>query len=768
MPSGTRGPPPWPGAHLAHGLAWWFAHQSIRTKLLAAAALIALPPVFLGLFADLRALGQLQANIQTADVSLVTTTGDVADSAIDDAISVGWAVADSVATLPLTPSVLDPKLQTLGSLDPQFVNVVVVDRSGNSVGERIPYGPGEGRVNLLDRPAVHRALAQNQAGVSPIQLGHRSGVREVAVAVPVRGTDGKPIGAVGLTLNLAYLRSRLAATSPSPNRAVIIADPTGQVALATGAVSESQLPANISNVPIVDSAIHSGSGFQSSGQFDDLSGSWYGVVQRSPRNKWIVAVVEPAGQAIAPITNAIAVDVAAFAIVLILAVAGSVYVSRQILGPLAALSRAADEWSRGNLDERVTIQTGDEFETLGETFNAMASSLAQTLGALRETERQLETERNRLRAVLDTSPVGIVVVDRQGHLMTINPAARTLVGIEPEWDRASVSDLVESHLYRPDGSRYPVSELPIVRSYREGVPVGSVEVLVRRPNGWQAHLLVNSAPIRSANGDTLGAVAVFVDISPLAEEERLRAEFVTSAAHEFRNPLTVIRGYAEVAMRDPSVQNTSVQNELTRILDAASRVERLAEALMGAAQLHLPALVLRTEVVDLANLLESTVSEFLSSGNANRRQISLKTRPAWASGDPSLLREALVDLLLQAVAVTPVDRPVEVSVNAWDGIATVAVTDFGPLVPAEEVESLFVPFVIPTGSVSSSVPGRPVLRLYLARRIAEESGGWMRARSSRDGTTVSLTLPRIEPPDTSGCLTNEVADTSNGAARGPT
>jgi two-component system phosphate regulon sensor histidine kinase PhoR len=720
-------------------------HHSIRVKLLAAVALIALPPVFLGLFADLRALAQLQANIQAADVSLATTTGGVVDSAIDDAISVGWAVENGVATLPQSPNVLDPKLQALAALDPQFVNIVVVDRDGNSVGEMIPYGPGEQRVNLMDRPAIQRALTQNEAGVSPINIGRRSGVREVGVAVPIRGNDGKPVGAVGLTLNLAYLRARLAAASPSPDRTLIVADPVGQVAVVNGAISQSQLPASIGNVPIVEGAMRSGSGFQSTGPFAGLPGSWYGVVQRSPRYGWTVAVIEPAGQATAPITNAIAVDVAAFVVVLILAVAGSVFVSRQILEPLAALSRAAGEWSRGNLDERVAIQTGDEFETLGETFNAMASSLAQTLRELRETERQLETERNRLRAVLDTSPAGIVVVDRRGRLSMINPAARTLLGAGPEWDGASVSDLVASHLFRPDGKRYPISELPIVRSFREGVSIGSVEVLVRRPNGWQAHLLVNSAPILSSKGDALGAVAVFVDISPLAEEERLRAEFVTSAAHEFRNPLTVIRGYAEIAMRDPLVQNTSVQYELARILDAASRVERLAEALMGAAQLHLPALVLRTELIDLARLVETTVSDFLAADSGVGRQILVRARPAWVNGDPSLLCEALVDLLIQAVAVTPAEHAIEVLVSAWDGIATMAVTDFGPPLSAEEVESLFVPFVIPTGTVSSGLAGRPVLKLYLARRIAEESGGWMRARCGPNGTTVSLTLPRAEP-----------------------
>jgi two-component system OmpR family sensor kinase len=237
-----------------------------------------------------------------------------------------------------------------------------------------------------------------------------------------------------------------------------------------------------------------------------------------------------------------------------------------------------------------------------------------------------------------------------------------------------------------------------------------------------------------------------VDISPLAEEERLRTEFVTSAAHEFRNPLTVIRGYAEIAKRDPQVQGSSVAHELDRILDAATRVETLADGLLRAAELHLPATVLRREVVDLARLSESTVHEFNETEAHDGHPFAVTAKPATVLGDPALLREAIVNLLRQAVAVTPSDKAIEVTVSTWDGIATLAVTDHGSEVPARELESLFAPFVL-TVAPAGNAQARPVLLLYLARRIIEESGGWMRARSSPRGTTVSFTLPRYQGPE---------------------
>src|SRR5207244_4040674 len=101
-------------------------------------------------------------------------------------------------------------------------------------------------------------------------------------------------------------------------------------------------------------------------------------------------------------------------------------------------------------------------------------------------------------------------------------------------------------IYHPDGTPLPVTDFPAVRALTHGVTTTADELVLRRPNGWELHFLANAAPLRDRNGTIVGAVSVLVDITVLVEEERLRREFVLSAAHEFRNPLTVIKGYAEV------------------------------------------------------------------------------------------------------------------------------------------------------------------------------------------------------------------------------
>jgi|GEM_PF-2271428 len=439
--------------------------------------------------------------------------------------------------------------------------------------------------------------------------------------------------------------------------------------------------------------------------------------------------------------------VGAFVVVILVEVVGTFYVAGQILAPVEAILHAATRWQGGDLSARIELTpTSPEFETLISSLNAVAAGLDQSRERVRETEQRLRLESTRLKAILDTSPAGILVMAPDETIKLSNPATDSLLGETFQPDVPAWKYDIVSHLYRPDGQRLRYEDLPIVQSLRTGAVVSGVEVIVRRINGWELHLLVNSAPIRNARGEIAGSVSAFFDVSALAEEERLRNEFVVSAAHEFRNPLTVIKGYAEVAMREPSIQSSPVSKELARILSAADRVERLADDLQHAAQMHLTPITLHKEVVNLAELAESVVRDHRSVDPNHVYMVTAKTPTIEVEGDPALLREALDDMVRQAASASPVGSKVEVRAWAWDGVSNLSVTDHGPPVAAEAVPVLFNPFS--PLATQQETQQRPVLLLYLAKRIIEESGGWIRGESNGNGTTVTVTLPRYIAPST--------------------
>lgn len=725
----------------------WNRPLSLRVKLIIAAVLVALPSFLLTLIGVAILVRQQRAEAPRADLATANTGAYLVDSAIDNAIAVGWLVAATPEAQTLSPSTLDPMLGRLRSVETQISDVVIFDAQGTSVGEMIPYPPGTPRQNASSQAFFRQALQANQPSVSGVETDPRSGRPSLVVGVPLQGPNGQPRGVVMVSLDLTRIQSRLAPVAENPPRVILVTDPNGRLALEVGGQKANQgtaVPAagaSFAGAPLIAQAIHAGAAVQQSARVPPLGASWLGASRASPRYHWIVAVLQPPMSAFDPLTSAAWFEFFALLLSVVLAIIAARYVSMRIIGPMRSLRRAARAWSRGDLDERVDIPGGDEFAQLGQTFNQMASSLSDSLRRLTDADVHLVNQRNRLRAILNTSPVGILVMDDDERVILANPAAETLLGETLVPDKPAREYEVISELRHGNGTPYRYDELPIVCALRTGDTVVGDEILIHHPNGWDEHLLVNAAPIRESDGRVIGSVAAFFDVSPLAEEQRLRTEFVVSAAQEFRNPLTVIKGYAEIAMRDPTVRETNVRDELERILRAAKRLATLADQVVHAAQLHLPALILHHEPLDLAELVTRATHEFEAKQTAGRYQITMETRSVQVEGDPKLLAEAVTDLLRQAAAAMPEGGPIEVCVSTWDGIATLAVTDHGEPVPQEKIPSLFRAFALPGHDAAGTE--RPNLLLYLAKRIVEESGGWIRAQSTPRGTTIAVTLPRL-------------------------
>ncbi|HUX87460.1 MAG TPA: cache domain-containing protein [Chloroflexota bacterium] len=720
---------------------YWQIPLSLRTKLLIAIALILLPTTALVLAGDVRDFGTTRAAILASDSSTAETVGTMVDATLDDAISVGQTIANAPTVRTMDPSRMDPYFDRLIPILLQFRTIAVVNLRGDVIESTTTGLATPSIFNVSDRQYFQQAIAYNMPRISNIIIGRETHRPISVAAVPIRDQADNPIGAVALAVNLEYFRARLWNVPLSSGRVIVITDPSGQLAFISDRWEVAQTPPNLSSATLIQDAIRGLPATQDSGSFPLLTGSQTGTAIVTPRYHWIVAVLQPTIVTNATTSRRIALDVASFALALAIGLLSVYFLSRQLIGPILELDRAARDWSQGHLDRHVSIRTGDELEALGNSLNQMVDSWAQTLEQLADTDQRLLRERNRLQTIFETSPVGIVVLDQSGEVTDVNPTAEALLG------QPFIKDLPpdrwpeQYHMYHPDGTLFKVSELPSLQALREGRETAGVEMVIRRPNGWQAHLLANSAPVRQENGAIMGSVTIFLDITPFVEEERLRSEFVESAAHEFRSPLTVIKGYAEVAMRDPTIKNARVERELSMIVDASDRASRLADELLRAAQLHLPPLLLHRQLVDLSPLVNQTVAKQKRLPGGDKYQFRVTTVPVEVEGDAALLEEALTDILSQAEAAMPLGGPIEVVVSAWDGMSSVRVTDHGPEIPPDRIATLFQPFTVPNPA-QPQVSLRPTLLLYLARRIIEESGGWIRAESTPQATTISISLPR--------------------------
>src|SRR5262245_35066587 len=148
------------------------------------------------------------------------------------------------------------------------------------------------------------------------------------------------------------------------------------------------------------------------------------------------------------------------------------------------------------------------------------------------------TEASLLRVVVDTVPVGIVLVDAAGEFQFVNAAAqRMLGGVTGRGATGTAFGPAGGYtLERPDHVAFPSRELPLVRALERGESVDDVEILLHRVDGTEALLLVSARPTADGANGPRGAVAMLVDVTARqrAEIERARTkdEFLATVSHE--------------------------------------------------------------------------------------------------------------------------------------------------------------------------------------------------------------------------------------------
>ena len=349
---------------------------------------------------------------------------------------------------------------------------------------------------------------------------------------------------------------------------------------------------------------------------------------------------------------------------------------------------------------------------------------------------QVETERRRLRVVLESSPAAILFVEAATGLVYANPAGREFFGVA-EMDGGP--ERYVGRILRPDGSAIPLEELPLSRALQGEVVVGS-EVLVRRPDGRETTTLVNAAPVVDARGEVAGAVALFTDVEPL-KLERLREEFVSVVAHDLRAPISVISGYADLLSRldesrgAPPDERKAVES----IRVSVRRLNRMVEDLLDASRIEARRLRLERQLLDPVDLVRDVLGRLSELLSPHPVRLSVTGPPTKVMADPTRIEQVLTNLLTNAAKYSPPEAEITVEVRGGPDEVVVSVTDRGAGIPAEDLPRLFSRFY---RSKAAGLAEGLGLGLYIARGLVEAHGGriWVKSEVGK-GSVFSFALP---------------------------
>jgi two-component system, OmpR family, phosphate regulon sensor histidine kinase PhoR len=348
---------------------------------------------------------------------------------------------------------------------------------------------------------------------------------------------------------------------------------------------------------------------------------------------------------------------------------------------------------------------------------------------VRERTEALAEERARLAAVVENMPVGLTIVGVDGNAQLVNERAVDIFGIEA----TKISQWVWE-AYRPDGSRYGADEFPLARARRTNEVVGNERMEIVTPDGSVKFVDAAAAPVRDANGQTIGAVALFHDVTTQERQERAEREFVTNAAHQLQSPLAAIVSAIDVLQA--GAKNEPERDVfLGHIERETNRLARLAQALLVLARAQTGVEAPRDEVVALAPLLTELAA---STRPAKGVEIEIACPEDLALiTNRQLAEQALLNVIDNAAKYTKRGR-ISVSAHVVEGAIEIEVADTGAGIPVEEQSQVFDRFY--RGS-SNGAPGFG-LGFAIVRSAVDAIGGELELSSSEEsGTTVRVRLP---------------------------
>ncbi len=375
----------------------------------------------------------------------------------------------------------------------------------------------------------------------------------------------------------------------------------------------------------------------------------------------------------------------------------------------------------------LAIATG----VISRSVDKQTEELGASLAGIRQRNRLLQT-------VLDTTDVGILVTDRHGNDMIMNPAQRRfhMIGLPEGTDDGAEADLLQ---YRPDGTTpMPLEERPVLRAIRGESFQGCLITVGQAPE--QLTLSVSAQAMHDEDGTFDGTVVVFHDVTELMHAIQARDRFVADVSHEFRTPLTSIIGYLELA------RDAELDPELARYVRIihrnAERLLVLVSSLLDAA--NTKELVLRR--TDLVKLLRHSAES--AAARARSAGVRLETElPESLPVVADRLRTAQIidNVISNAIKYTPAGGVVTLSARMDDDHAEFSVADTGIGMTREELDHVFASFYRTEEVRKAAIPGTG-LGLSLTERFVREQHGTITVDSEKGvGTVFTVRLPLVVP-----------------------
>ncbi len=371
---------------------------------------------------------------------------------------------------------------------------------------------------------------------------------------------------------------------------------------------------------------------------------------------------------------------------------------------------------------------------LVQSLEAHRESLEQAVEA---RTRELRQTKERVEAILSSSPDAILMLGTSGAIESVNQTFCDIFGYRAH-EVLNQSPIILAEPSRSDAFR------ALLQAALVGGQAGRLEIVAQRRSGGTFDADVALAPIRERSV-AVGAVCSIRDITALKEVERMKDAFVSNVSHELRTPISSLKLHHDLLAQNPAKQAVYME----RLKRETSRLERTIDDLLALSRLDQGRVQLMRVATDLNELARQYVTDRMIL--AHERDLTLTfesgTDVPLVSTDRGLIGQALSIVLTNALNYTPFGGAIRVDVRVrqeagqwWAGLA---VADNGPGIPLNEQARLFDRFFRGTAAHETGKPGTG-LGLAILQEIVKRHFGWVEVISDGipgHGATFVIWLP---------------------------
>jgi PAS domain S-box-containing protein len=409
----------------------------------------------------------------------------------------------------------------------------------------------------------------------------------------------------------------------------------------------------------------------------------------------------------------------------------AVLLANGIMRPVRELTSTAARIAGGDLTAKARVTSRDEIGILAAEFNRMSERIQQ----LRRSDLgRLVTAQQTTEAAIDSLFEPVIVTDGEGRVTRLNRAAESLFGARAEAVGKPIADVA------PD-QRIAMAVSEVLRAERTVAAESVAAAIPISINGAEQSFRLRTTPMRDAEGHLLGAVALLENITYLREIDRLKSEFVNTAAHYLQTPLLSLQMGLHCLITDSAGELTDEQKDiLYACREESERLERLMRDLTDLSRIESGEVAPRLAPVRIEDVVQSAVETFRLRAEAKDQSLKTDIAPALPllDADAEQIKRVLDNLLSNAIRNTPRGGEIRISAARREDYISISVADTGHGIPPEHLTRLFHRFL----SVPGAQPGSTGLGLAISRRLVEAHGGQISAQSRVGlGTTITFTLP---------------------------